>query len=781
MINTSNEYRKTIMEERQFRLKATLTFRDGTIFNLEDKDIFQNGMTFDEATSDKNSFQIGYAYIGCHKLVLDNFDGKFDDYDFSGATVVPYVGLQLSESVEYLKKGFFTVDDPGTGGNIITLICYDNMHKFARPFSEIEIVFPTTVQNLLVSICLHCGVPLATPTFDNDDYVINERPVDDALSCLDMISYIGQVTGNFAKCNINGALEMKWYDTSVFEQTDSVDGGRFDSTDESSYQSGDSVDGGNFIDYTSGDIIDGGTFEQMKRYHHFYDFGSIPSVSVDDVVITGIKVSFINGEETYTKLFGSDGYVLSIEKNPLIQSKADVDRVANMVGAKIVGMKFRPFSANVLSDPSVEAGDPCYISLRTSRGYVTYQSFITSLNYTVSQRMKISCDSESPTRNSSVKYSVETKTIVEARKETNRKIKAYDLMVKQLNDLVAHSFGVYKSEEVLEDGSVIYYMHDKPTLAESQKIWKQTADAFAVSTDGGKTFTAGFDAEGNAVFNVLAAIGIHADWIRAGKLYSTDGSTLIDMQYGVANSDNLSFVDNIQDGFPLIMPFNIDDKVSKINQVLLKFSQQNFRTYSKTAESGGESVGTTWQYSATSALTNYAQVSGTVGNASANITISGGEAAALAQSSGSYSGSTGETTAQSGTAHSHSLSIPNHTHLVIIPEHSHTASETHSHSFTGGTHAHTVTIPGHNHTVEFPAHTHDLDFGIQEKSITNYALDIYVDGVLRVQIENSPANAKGIVDLTQWITTIGWHEIEIRSNTLKRVSAQLNIKSYIRS
>jgi hypothetical protein len=67
-----------------------------------------------------------------------------------------------------------------------------------------------------------------------------------------------------------------------------------------------------------------------------------------------------------------------------------------------------------------------------------------------------------------------------------------------------------------------------------------------------------------------------------------------------------------------------------------------------------------------------------------------------------------------------------------------------------------------------------------ETSITNYAIDIYIDGTLRVSIADSSSNAQGIVDLTQWITTPGWHTIELRSTTLKRISARLTIKSYIK-
>lgn len=132
--------------------------------------------------------------------------------------------------------------------------------------------------------------------------------------------------------------------------------------------------------------------------------------------------------------------------------------------------------------------------------------------------MRVRCDAETPSRNSSKRYSQETKTIVESRKKIEKKLTAYNIAVQQLTNLMANSFGVFKSEEVQEDGSTIYYMHDKPTLAESQTIWKMTSDTFTVSTDGGQTWNAGFDSNGNAVVNILNAIGVNADWVNAGTL-----------------------------------------------------------------------------------------------------------------------------------------------------------------------------------------------------------------------------------------------------------------------
>lgn len=49
-------------------------------------------------------------------------------------------------------------------------------------------------------------------------------------------------------------------------------------------------------------------------------------------------------------------------------------------------------------------------------------------------------------------------------------------------------------------------------------------DGFAVSSDGGKTWGAGFDKNGNAVLNVLAAHGVVADWIKTGVIRGAENT-----------------------------------------------------------------------------------------------------------------------------------------------------------------------------------------------------------------------------------------------------------------
>lgn len=527
MINISNEYKRYIADtvnstlSRDFTAKVDIELADSTLLNITEKDIVKSGLKINDATSSNNSFQIGSAIINQCTLMLNNIGGKFDQYDFTDAVIRPYIGLKLSETTEWLKKGIFTVDEPTVASSIISLVALDNMNKFDTPFSGVIISFPCTQLQLLQAVCLHCGVYLATTTFTNSDFIVTRRPDDEATTCREIVAWIAQNSGNFARCNTDGALELKWYDMTAFEQTDDLDGGIFDGS--VPYSSGDNADGGNFSNYNSGDNIDGGTFLQMERYHHIYALNQA-TIGTNDVIITGIQVKAQGTESDYgeTVLFGNKGYVIEIT-NPLITENT-ASTIANSVGAKIVGMMFRPCNISVLSDPSREAGDVAYLSYKDN----VYQILLTSVSYQIGGNDNISCGAETPSRKQSVRFDATTKAIIEARKETEKKLTAYDIAVKQLNSVMANAMGYYPTSETQEDGSTIDYMHDKPTLAESVIIWKKSIDGFAVSTDGGQTYTSGFTADGNIIAKTLAVIGINAEWIKVLTSFTVGNNFSVD-------------------------------------------------------------------------------------------------------------------------------------------------------------------------------------------------------------------------------------------------------------
>lgn len=541
MKNATNRYRRAIVENREFLYEAKITFADGSGLVLNDKDdLMGDGISIATGTSGTDSFDIGAAVMGELTMTLNNSAEKFSAYNFLDAQINLKIGLKLEDAAEYLQMGVYTVEEAETSEMVITLSALDKMSWLeAKKYSEVQSTYPKTECDIVRDICNCCGIVFLDETFLGGDRVIQNRPSDTELSCLQMISFVAQMSGYYAVMDGEGRLTFRWYDTSVFEEIDSMDGGRLKNA-----ATGDDADGGNFTDYNSGGAVDGGTFEIQKRYAHIYAMGSM-KVATDDIVITGVRVAAyeedvidsedweendnLEDEEENTResmgaseeenagiLYGEEGYVLFIGENPLI-TKGVEGYVAREVGNKVIGMKIRTFSVSALSDPAIEAGDCAYISDRKGNSYPVY---ITNTIFKLGNYEEFSCGAQSPGKNRSPHMSEAAKAIIRARKEIKRQFIAYDAAMQQLTELMANSFGVFKTEEKQPDGSNVYYMHDKPSLDESKIIWKMTSGAIAVSTDGGKTWNAGVMAEGNMIAKVLSAIGINADWINAGQISS---------------------------------------------------------------------------------------------------------------------------------------------------------------------------------------------------------------------------------------------------------------------
>lgn len=506
MINVSNACRDRIRANSKVIGIGNIDFANSVHLELSGADFMANTIGYSQASSSTSSFDIGAAIIGKMSFSLNNYNGKFNSYDFTGSQITSWIGVPLESTTELIKKGVFNIQQPDSYGTTIALTAYDNMSKFQKPYSEVNTSYPTTLQMIVADICLHCDVQIATPHFDNYTYSIPTRPDDKSMSCLDMIAYVAQLAGCFAMCDTNGRLVFKWYDMGALSG-DSLDGGAFDVANP--YATGDNADGGNFTDYSSGDNYDGGGFDD--EYFTLYAYTGLKVVT-DDVVITGIKA--IANDDDSEHLYGATGYVLELSGNPLITS-ANAASIVEYLGAKIIGMRFRPFSAQAQSDPTIEPGDCCFIYDRDNN---LYRSIITSINYSAGSRTSLACNAETPARNQATSYSQMAKTVGQVKRDTTKKLSNYDKQVKAMNQLAANAMGFYTTYEDMEDGSRIAYMHDKPTIAESTIVYKETIDGFFLSQDGGETYIYGRDSNGNVIVNILSAVGILFDWAKGGTL-----------------------------------------------------------------------------------------------------------------------------------------------------------------------------------------------------------------------------------------------------------------------
>lgn len=517
MLNVSAKWQRAVMLDNDINVNcfADIVTASGEKIPVSDSELWANGFEVNDSTSSNGTFTIGALIAGKLKIKLNNIYEDYSKYDFDKASVTAYVSKSFSDGTsEKLKIGEYRVSETSYDGSLITLTCLDNINNFNREYDS-NLSYPTTAYEVVRDACIKCDVPFTMARFDNSDYVINEIPSDNQkLTYGQVIAYILQLSGLWGKCGHDGELLIGWYDMSQFG-SQNYNGGTF-STKTTPYSDGDTLNGGNFTDYSSGDSADGGTFTEARNYHNIYTEKDL-NVATDDVVITGVKVT-VTSKEDKTKdvnaLAGKEGYVVSISDNPFISAEK-AQTVANYIFKKIGGMRFRPLDATLLSNPLIESGD---VALVTDRKQNTYSCFISNRTFTVGSGTKISCDAENASRNSTDKFSNETKAIVQARKVVQTQLSAYDKQMQLLTQLMSQSLGLFKTEQVQEDGSIIYIMHNKADLNSSNIQWKMTANGMAVSNDYGKTWKAGVDKDGNAIFNIMSAIGINFDWAHGGTL-----------------------------------------------------------------------------------------------------------------------------------------------------------------------------------------------------------------------------------------------------------------------
>lgn len=544
MLNVSAKWQRAVMLDNDINVNcfADIVTTNGEKIPVSDSELWANGFEVNDSTSSNGTFTIGALIAGKLKIKLNNIYEDYNKYDFDKASVTAYVSKSFSDGTsEKLKIGEYRVSETSYDGSLITLTCLDNINNFNREYDS-NLSYPTTAYEVVRDACIKCDVPFTMARFDNSDYVINEIPSDNQkLTYGQVIAYILQLSGLWGKCGHDGELLIGWYDMSQFG-SQNYNGGTF-STKTTPYSDGDSVDGGNFTDYSSGDGADGGTFTEARNYHNIYTQKDL-NVATDDVVITGVKV-IVTSKEDKTKdvnaLAGKEGYVVSISDNPFI-SADKAQTVADYIFKKIGGMRFRPLDATLLSNPLIESGD---VALVTDRKQNTYSCFISNRTFTVGSGTKISCDAENASRNSADKFSSETKAVVQARKVAQAQLSVYDKQMQLLTQLMSQSLGLFKTEQVQEDGSIIYIMHNKADLNSSNIQWKMTANGLAVSNDYGKTWKAGVDKDGNAVFNIMSAIGINFDWAHGGTLTLGGENNTNGKQYVKdANGKTLVTLDN---------------------------------------------------------------------------------------------------------------------------------------------------------------------------------------------------------------------------------------------
>lgn len=501
MINVSNAFKEKLEAGESVRMAVDITFPDGTKKTI-DKDIMNGDNGFSDC-ADSSSFPVGAVVCKTLTLSINNDQEQWKNYNFYGAKIHAYLKLQTSyaapesvstlldesynpildstgdlivatqtatkDIIETIDKGIYTVTTPEQYSDIINVTALDDMYKANKAYTS-GLKLPQSLINLIRDACGTIGIGMNL-TMDHGDIII--RKIPDSMTFRQLFGYAAMVESANARIDYSGNLQFVKWD---FERTN---------------------------------------IPELK------DYGNPPTLSSDDIVITGIKIT--NGQsndDTDTDCFGmygEEGYVLELE-NELIDTD-QLQTVANIIGEQIVGARFRNLEGDLVYNPLVEFGDMVYTYDRLGNKYLTP---LTDVSGNVGGLTTVKTQADDPIRGSSDFYGNSTKAIVAARQMVQKETSAREEAIRRLAETLNSSSGLYMTQEPQQDGSIIYYMHNKATMAESNIIWKLTAEALAVSIDGGKTYPYGFAVTGELITRLLYAEGINADYINAGTLIVRD-------------------------------------------------------------------------------------------------------------------------------------------------------------------------------------------------------------------------------------------------------------------
>ncbi len=503
MINVSDEFKQLMTERQNFKCNAEVTLANGTVLPLGEDDFsIDNNSLVDAAGA--NTIPLGVALSRNVQLEIMNDDDHLSNYDFFGAKIRLYLTFELSETTEKIEYGTFTVTQPESYGNVVTIVGYDDMYKADKAYST-TLTFPATAKSVLVDSCDTCGILIGDSNFLHNDFQIPTMPSSE-YTHRQIIGFISMIACGNARIDRTGHLQIMTYD----------------------------------FNYNSGNI------------HDLTDYNTLTN-DTNDVQVTGVQMTrtvkkTVTDEEgneneedvEETVKVGADSYILSLE-NPLV--KGHEETLVSWVYDKFKSVTFRGFTMDYISYPIAEFMDKIKV---TDWRENSFYSVLTDVNFVFFGYTTLKNSAESPLRNQSNYTSSNQKAIIQGKQlveqERNNRQNALDKMQEALKN----SNGMYSTQEVLLDGSTIYYLHDKPTMKESKNVIKLTAEVIGFSIDGGKTYPYGFTITGEMVARLLYTEGINADYINTGALTVKDKSENIifyaDMETGTVkiSGDNVT-------------------------------------------------------------------------------------------------------------------------------------------------------------------------------------------------------------------------------------------------
>ncbi len=314
MYPTSEAYKTAIRQNvRDVCVSGTITLKDNSVINISDEDIVQGSLYFTEQCVSGENIEIGNVYASEMGLSLNS--PPENPYSLDGARVVPIFGIDVGEGVyEYVPLGYFYVTEIERKNTAVALKALDGMILLDVDIAGVQT--SGTPFGIVEACCAKAGITLATSqetfnTFANagTTFVLPEE--SNISTCRDLLMWVFQLTGTFARMNRMGHLEVV-------------------------------------------PVTARASAREIVKADRFLS-------DVSDFFIKVAKVTMKVGETEYSQ--GTDGMTMALEENPFLIGREDagINAALGNILNQVTMAEYTPCNVDFAGDPSLQAGD--YVTL----------------------------------------------------------------------------------------------------------------------------------------------------------------------------------------------------------------------------------------------------------------------------------------------------------------------------------------------------------------------------------------------------------------------------------
>lgn len=313
MYPVSEAYKAAIAgDERAVCISGTITLKDASVINISDADIVQGSLYFTEQCVTGEDIEIGNVYASEMGLSLNS--PPENPYSLDGARIILNFGIDTSSDgsgvYEYVPLGYFYVTEIERKHTAVDLKALDGMILFDMDLAGV--LTAGTPYAMIQSCCTKTGIVLATSkavfdTFANALTAFSVPEESNIETCRDLIMWVCQLTGTFARMNRLGQLEI--------------------------------------VPVTAGTSVK--TIAKQDRF----------TSDVSDFYVKITKVAMKVGEEEYSQ--GTAGMTLALEENPLLagKSEAEINAALAEILDQVTEAEYTPYNLTCAGDPALQAGD----------------------------------------------------------------------------------------------------------------------------------------------------------------------------------------------------------------------------------------------------------------------------------------------------------------------------------------------------------------------------------------------------------------------------------------